>query len=236
MAERAAVLEELEKRFEGVSPGVKDVLTLAKKAEGGPFRQVRGLVADLLRVSVEAAPLVEVALGEIAQYVVVAPGRQLLDYLQAEPYQLAGRVGFLWLADASQTPAGPEVNLEGRSGVLGRADRFVETEPQYEPLARRLLGRTWIVQKLAQAVALAAGDGAGCSFVTLAGEMLAVDGTLAVGPRHPSSGLISRRSELRALRIQLSELEAGVQQVQTAVLRLDQQIAQDQERVDALAA
>ena len=38
----------------------------------------------------------------------------------------------------------------------------------------------------------------------------AADGTLSVGPRHASSGLLSRRSELRTLRVQLAELEAKV--------------------------
>jgi len=235
MAERVAVLEELEKRLEGFSPGVKDVLQMARNNPAGPLGQVRGLVADLLRVSVDAAPLVEVALGEAAQHVVVAPGRPLLDFLQAEPYQLSGRVGFIWLRDGSDRAAPPAIDLHGLPGVLGRADRFVETEPEYEPLARSLLGRTWIVEKLAQAVALAESEGAGCSFVTLAGEMLAAEGTLTVGPRHASSGLLSRRSELRTLRVQLAELEAKVEQAQTAVLRLDQQIVQDQQQADALA-
>ena len=235
MTERIAVLEELEKRLEGFSPGVKEVLQMARSDPVGPFRQVRGLLADLLRVSVDVAPLVEVALGEAAQHVVVAPGRPLLDYLQAKPYQLSGRVGFLWLREEGHRDAAPAVDLHGLPGVLGRADQFIETEPEYEPLAKRLLGRTWIVEKLAQAVALAESEGAGCSFVTLAGEMLAAEGTLTVGPRHASSGVLSRRSELRTLRLQLADLEAKVEQAQAAILRLDQQIVQDQRQADGLA-
>ncbi len=235
LAERIAVLEELEKRFEGLSPGVKDVMTLARQGNLPAFRQVRGLVADLLRVSVEAAPLVEVALGETAQHLVVGPGSALLEHLQAEPYQLTGRVGFLWF-DPADAPTRPAPNLDGKPGVLGRADRFVETEPEYEPLARRLLGRTWLVERLADAVALSRAEGRGMSFVTLSGEHLAADGTLGVGPRHASSGLISRRSELRTLRTQLAELAAKVTQAQAAVVRLDQQIVEDRQQVETLAA
>jgi chromosome segregation protein len=230
VAERISVLEELEKRYEGLSPGVKDVLALARGASSGPFGQVRGLVADLLRVSVEAAPLVEVALGETAQHVVAAPGSELLEYLQTGPCPFTGRVGFVWLSDRAEEPA-RDGGLEGQPGVLGRADRFVETEPEYEPLARRLLGRTWVVERLSDALALSTTAGPGSSFVTLAGELLAADGTLTVGPRHASIGLISRRSELRALRAQLAGLESEVQQAQTAILRLDQQIGQAQEHI-----
>jgi len=231
VAERISVLEELENRCEGLSPGVKDVLALARGASSGPFGQVRGLVADLLRVSVEAAPLVEVALGETAQHVVAAPGSELLEYLQTGARPFTGRVGFVWLSGRVEEAGGDGGGLEGQPGVLGRADRFVETEPEYEPLARRLLGRTWIVEKLSHALALSTTAGPGSSFVTLAGELLAADGTLTVGPRHASVGLISRRSETRALRTQLAGLETEVQQAQTAILRLDQQIGQAQEQL-----
>ena len=258
-AGRVSVLEELEKRYEGLSPGVKEVLTLARTAAGGPWGQVCGLLADLLRASVEAAPLLETALGDAVEHVVVRPGQELLDYLQQEPYRLTGRVGFLWLdaeprgrvsprletgfgetapreLEAGLAEAGPggDPNLEGEPGVLGRADRFVETESQYQRLARRLLGRTWIVENLGRALALARSQASGLSFVTLAGEHLTADGTLIVGPRNASSGLISRRSELRVLKAQLEELEARTEQGQSAVLRLDEQIAHDQSEVDGL--
>jgi len=57
-------------------------------------------------------------------------------------------------------------DLEGRPGVLGRADRFVETEARFAPLARRLLGRTWFVEKLSHALLLARSVGPGLTYVT----------------------------------------------------------------------
>ena len=232
VAGRVAVLEELEKRYEGLSPGVKEVLSRARGPDPGPFRQVCGLVADLLRVSVEAAPLIEAALGDLAQYVVLRPGREVLDHLCEHPYHFSGRVGFLWLEPQEEAEA---ETLEGQPGVLGRADRFVETEPAWQSLARRLLGRTWIVESLRHAVALAA-TGKGWHFVTLAGERLAADGTLSLGPRQATAGLISRRSQLRVLHAQLLELEGQIEQAQSAVLRLDEQIGQDEARVEVAAA
>ena len=72
------------------------------------------------------------------------------------------------------------VDLEGRPGVLGRADRFVETQARFLPLAKRLLGRTWLVEKLAQAIELARSVSRGLSFVTLSGELLEPDGTVGI--------------------------------------------------------
>ncbi len=90
------------------------------------------------------------------------------------------------------------------------------------------------MENLGRALALARSQASGLSFVTLAGEHLTADGTLIVGPRNASSGLISRRSELRVLKAQLEELEARTEQGQSAVLRLDEQIAHDQSEVDGL--
>ena len=97
--ERAAVLEELDRRQEGLSAGVKEVLAAARENTPGPFRHVRGLVADLFSVSVETAPLVEVALGEAAQHVVAAAiGTNCSTTLQPRSKaSSAGRVGFVWL-------------------------------------------------------------------------------------------------------------------------------------------
>jgi chromosome segregation protein len=246
-AERASVLEELQRRQEGVSAGVREVLAKAASAAqagDGPLRGVRGLVADLLNVSVEMAPLVEAALGPAAQYVVAEPSRELLEHLRDSSPQLAGRVGVVWLdgdADADSQGEATAVDGTARSpfptgdeGVVGRADRFVETQAALAPLATRLLGRTWIVKTLADALRLAATAG-GVDLVTMAGEVLQGDGTLIVGPRDGTSGLISRRSELRALTAQLAELQTKIQHSQTAVERLQAEVADRKRQVEICA-
>ena len=196
-SERSSVLEELVRRQEGLSAGVKEVLARAGDPADAAFRDIFGLVADVLSVSVEAAPLIEIALGQAAQHVVASPGGELMSYLHQESSRLAGRVGFVWLEGRKERSTAADVNFEGRPGVLGRADRFVQTQPKFAPLVERLLGRTWVVETLAQAMELAENCPEGLNFVTLAGELLQADGTLMVGPRHGATGLITRRSELR---------------------------------------
>jgi chromosome segregation protein len=104
---------------------------------------------------------------------------------------------------------------------LGRADRFVQTETQYEPLVRSLLGQTWIVESLSHALALADQGGPQTRFVTRAGEVVAANGTLLVGPRQFTIGLVSRRSELRALRRELSELQTRKQDTEQRQAAID---------------
>lgn len=234
-SERASVLEELENRFEGLSAGVKDVIVAAREARDGPFRQVRGLVADLFRVNVETAPLIDIALGERAQHVVIGAGEELLAFLEKETYRFKGRVGFIRLDALPPIAEETKVDLEGQPGVLGRAERFVEATGDVLALARRLLGRTWIVEKLGHALALKEKHG-DLAFVTLAGEFLASDGTLSVGSRQASAGLISRRSELRALKQLIAELETSINEASVARLQLEQQIAGEDRRLRSLSA
>jgi len=59
-AERAAVLDESCARHEGLSAGVKEVLQRAA-IRPTRLRGVHGVLADLFHVSVETAPLVEIA-------------------------------------------------------------------------------------------------------------------------------------------------------------------------------
>jgi len=238
-AERATVLEELQRRQEGLSAGVKEVLAQSQNAQSqnidGPFSGVCGLVADVLNVSVEVASLVEIALGSTAQHVVVTARSPLLEHLQGEPHRFAGRVGFVWLEDTAAGPP-PQFDLEGSAGILGRADKFVETEPRFGALAQPLLGGTWIVEKLVDAVRLAESVGARVDFVTLAGELLRADGTLIVGPQHASTGLISRRSQLRAINSQLAELETKIELARHNADATRQRVDQNRQQFKARSA
>ena len=238
--ERAAVLEELVRRHDGLSAGVKEVLSRSANTGDGVFRNVFGLVADLFQVGVETAPLVEIALGQVSQHLVAARSGELMSYLQAESHRLGGRVGFVWLDEGTKdselhpSPLSPLPSplLEGRPGVLGRADRFVKTDARFAPLVERLLGRTWFVEKLSHALLLARSVGPGLCYVTLAGELLDPDGTLTVGPRNITTGQISRRSQLRALEAQIVELKTAIEAASANQAELDERIEAHAQLVD----
>ena len=88
--ERIAVLSELESRLEGL--GWRRARNPASRARGrrrSHLGDVRGVVADLFHVDVDSAPLVEVALGERAQYVVVTSTSPLLEWLHGQPLKVA---------------------------------------------------------------------------------------------------------------------------------------------------
>ncbi len=181
--ERANVLRDLERRKEGLGPGVKDLLTQAQDTPLGPLGTVRGMVADLVRVDVKMAPLIDVALGELTQYVVVQGGA-LAEALAAGSWQPQGRVGILdWSVPESPAESAPP-NLHGRRAVIGRADEFVECDPPLRGLVEHLLSTTWCVETLADALRLQReSSSSGLRFVTRSGELVEAAGQLLAGPR-----------------------------------------------------
>jgi chromosome segregation protein len=229
--ERIAVLSELEGRLEGLDGGVQEILRLAREEPSHHLGDVRGVVADLFHVDVDSAPLVEVALGERAQYIVLASTSTLLEWLDAQPLRVAGRVGFLGIEGRHSLAALDHVELSAEPGVMGRADRFVESAPEYQVLARRLLGRTWLVDRLATARRLAQSIGRGLEFVTSDGELIAADGAIVVGPRQAATGVLSRRSELRSCHGKADALDQELAVQNELHTQLDQERCRQEELV-----
>lgn len=229
VTERINVLEDLQRRQEGVSGGVKSLLEMLRFRDDGPLSDVVGLVADLLQTEVHSAPLVDAALGDRTQYAVVR-GDRLQQAIIKGDIQIAGRVGLIRIDELPPHRPGDRIRLDGLRGVIGRADRMVQTEKQLQPLAKHLLGTTWLVDSLATALGLRKLSGAGLRFVTSRCELLEIDGSVVVGPSGAAAGLVSRRSELTAAhqerkhyRFQLVECE---EETEKLAARLEQDEAE----------
>jgi chromosome segregation protein len=236
VGERAAVLAELEQRLEGLSAGVKQALSEARSNAASPFRDVRGLVADLIDVNVDMAPLVDVALEDRAGHLVVGADRQLFDALAEGRCSLAGRVALVRYDMKSASGWTRPTDYSGQPGVVGRADQFVSVKPEYADLVQRLLGHTWIVESLSTALALSQQASRDARFVTLAGELVTADGLVVVGPRMAATGLVSRRAELRSLREQGVALNRQIADDEAQLATLGQNIADGERQLKALAA
>ncbi len=209
LTERAGVLSELENRLEGLTSAAKEVLIRARAAVGGPLSRIRGLLADQFVVSLEYAPAIEAALGELSGYLLVEPNDEFFEYLTRADAHFAGRIGFVRV-DRSDAASDDVVDFADDPAVIGRADRLIEVSPEFAHLASRLLGRTWVVRDLADALRLAEAHSGPFSFATLSRDVVAADGTLTLGARKGTTGIISRRSELRALAQQLTSLQARI--------------------------
>ena len=231
--QRQKVLEELEKRLEGINAGAKQLLEQARKSDSGPYREIIGVVADMVTVNVQHAGIVDVALGNAAQYLVV-DGHELLDLLASEQLKVKGRVGFIQFNSPPTLGADADVNINGEQGVIGRADRLVQVSTDYAPFVRKLLGGTWIVRTLNDAILLHQRSIGKVRLVTLDGEIVEADGTVIVGPKAVVTGLVSRRSELRMLSHEISELQKLTRDQESQLEDIRQVESENESRVEAL--
>jgi len=121
-------------------------------------------------------------------------------------------VGFIEAPQAGVVPEDEHAfaaDLSVVPGVVVRADALA-IEPDYvRGLAARLLSQTWIVETLVVARRLAA-QHATLRFVTLQGELIEPGGVLHAGLTPQETSIVSRRSELRQLRIDLRRLDEEI--------------------------
>jgi chromosome segregation protein len=238
LAGRIEVLEGLERSHEGLGTGVREVLALREQPAAGPWQTVVGMVADVLTVRREYAPLIDIALGEWSQRFVVRDMEQVSTALRLRTQAFSSRVSFVPLSNqqvavGDQSPAHPD--------IIARAADVVSCEnPELAGLPAQLLGRTLLVRDLATARAIAA-QFPGHRLITLQGELLEPDGTLTIGTHHAEAGILSRKSELRELRLQIAELDRRLTETEHNLTELrlrgteiDDHLGSTQEEIDAL--
>lgn len=250
---RKSLLEDLELRQEGLGIGVKEILTRAKTSPYPPWNSIVGNVAELLDVDLERAALLEVALGPRAHLIVLREYQSLLDYLTQGTVLLTSRVGFISIPDRFfDQPIGPIQkddrflhlqldpaslpDLSSEAGVVMRADQLVLSDKGTVGLAAAVLADTWIVDTMDVAIRLAAGAGHGLRFVTMQGELLESNGSLFVGTVRSETSVLSRKSELRRLRNDLTLLDQDIANAEHTLQAMYQTLTGADSELEAMAA
>jgi chromosome segregation protein len=216
---RAMLIEQLETDLDSLRDSVAQQNDEARWS-------VQGILADLLNVDYDSAPMVEAALGDRAHHLVIDSGEQLLASLADGERPFTGRASLERLDCQPAASVVDRVDLSGEPGVMGRADQFVESEPRYAPLVRRLLGRVWFVDSLSTAERLSRGLGRGLSFVTYQGESLTADGVLTIGPKDDTRCLLTRKARADELRAALQENEQAIERLSGEIETLEAAVAQ----------
>jgi chromosome segregation protein len=204
--ERAAIesrrhlLEEMRQAREGLGSAVKTILDAPDAFPG-----VRGMLGDAITTDRAHAMLVEAALGDSVQLLLVE-SHQSLTELCAKASTLNGRAMF---APATST----DDDNDDEDAVMRRIDglaipmlSLVYADPAARSIIRKLLGRTAVVDSIETALDLLHGELAGWRFVTRSGDVVEADGRIATGRRASGvneGGWLARNAEL-------SELEASV--------------------------
>lgn len=217
---RLAVLEDMERRLEGVDQGTRAVL--AWRQEDRTAGLVAGLVADLLRIDDPRVGLLQPVLSTFESYVVLRDMEAFVEELAQRP-EPPGPLRVVAL-DRLPDRVSP-ITYEHAPGFVARAADWVRCDPEFQPLAQHLLGRTIIVDTLDRALRLAPEALAGCVFITLDGEVVGADGRVIFGATRATAGLISRKAEIRQLRNELEEVETRLVNLTRRRMEVDEALS-----------
>lgn len=205
---RRQLLSDLDRQLEGVDSGVREVLQRMKKdPQGEAFKYVKGMVADLVAADVSNAMLIETALGDYDQYLVVENSRSFLDDASVLA-EFPGRVRAICMDRIPPFSNGRDFSQQ--QGFVAYAIDLVKYSPEAENLIKHLLGRTIVVESLADAERMASQNPQMYRYVTRAGELLDSEGRCQLGPAGAGAGLISRKSELREIEHQIAEVDERI--------------------------
>ena len=220
LASRIDVLKNLQDRQEGLKSGVREALA-RREQNTPPWKCVLGVLAESLQVPAEYADLVELALGENAQALVVNTDNELTEELMAQARALGGRVQFLPIEDDAR---GDRLIVFADDMPWTSLSSLVECPEHLRPLIERLLGTTFLVDDYPTAQQAIAED-ADLRLVTATGEVLQPDGLVSAGPARAASGILSRAAELRQLNEQLEEASAEIVTIEQALADVEEEIS-----------
>jgi chromosome segregation protein len=195
---RCSSLEELRARWEGCTRGVRSVV------ESSPDT-VRGVIADVLQVPEAYEAAVAAALGSRLQCLIVRDHDDAVRALRVLEGSGGGRASFIPL---SIRPPSSQADQGSRSLF-----DLVETAEEYRPLAQCLLGNVFVVDTVAEAVALWRRNGTPAVAVTRKGELIDALGVLSGGGDRPlEETLLARNREIRDLRAKIATATAAANQ------------------------
>jgi len=211
------LLDELERKMEGVGAGVRALLEKKAAApDDEVFKSIRGMVGDVFDADVVHAKIIEAAIGDLDQYVVLGHSDAFLSYQDLFD-ALPGRLSAVCLDRLP--PVITEPVLPDHPGVVSSAVDMVRYDGEYARLVRHLLGKTVVVDTLEHALALARTDPSERRFVTLAGEVVEPNGCVSVGPPSSRAGLIARKSERRNVETEMADVESRISSLEQQLER-----------------
>lgn len=216
---KISFLENLERNLEGFSKSVKIVVNASKN---GKLRGICGPVSRVISVPTKYDVAIETALGAAMQNIVTntdEDAKQAIRYLKSID---GGRATFLPL-NTIKAKELKENGLDDCYGYLGIAAELCDCEDRYKGILYSLLGRIVIVEDLNSATAIAKKYSYRFKIVTIDGQVVNAGGSLTGGSLNKNMGLLSRSSEIDALKSQSENLKKAAQNAEIQSEKITQE-------------
>ena len=203
------VLEDMENEFDGYSKSVKSVMTAYSQGrlKGAT---IYGPLSNLVTTDKKYITAIETAMMSVSQNIVTQneqDAKTAINYLKNNKL---GRATFMPVS----TIKGRSADVSAASklkGYIAVAKELVEFDSLYDGIVGNVLGATVVVDNIDNAIAMAAKCGHKFRIVTLEGEVMQAGGAMSGGSTGKGSGFLSRKSEIEALAVQISELKESLE-------------------------
>jgi chromosome segregation protein len=206
---RFDVLGDVERSMAGYHTSVKSVMQAVKSGRFSA-QDIRGTVADIIKIDKQYATAVEIALGGALQHIIVsneAIAKRAISFLKETG---AGRATFLPLTSIKgSTLDNPD--LYKQDGFVGLGHEIVGCDEQYAGIIKSLLGRTAFAEDIDCATLIAKNNSYKFKLVTLDGQVINAGGSYTGGSVKKSEGIIGRKHEIDQLKKQLDSLTAQLE-------------------------
>ncbi len=199
------VLDRSIEHYDGFYGGVR-ALMKEKKKNPDKWKDMKAVVADLIKVPPQYQVALEMVLGNALQFIVVNNAdfcNICLDYLKKNRL---GRVTFIPL-DIIHVPRPKKelTRLKNKKGVVGEALELISYDSSASSAIQYLLNNTVVTETLDNAIALKK-ERFSVRFVSLDGELLNPSGII-VGGSHRSLGILERKNSLARLQERAADLQ-----------------------------
>ncbi len=199
------VLSDMEAKRQGLNEAVKEILT----AESQKCDYIEGIVADVITADPHYASAVEAALEGLTDALLINSTGQFLQDNELQN-KLDSRIRVICMDRIE--PFHDRVDLSEVPGVLGRLVEFVQYNGPFSQTVWDLLGRVVLVETLDVAIGLSGRLDKDYRYVTLEGQVFSHGHLLNVGPVGKNVGLISRKSRIQQLQLDVDQLNEHIQE------------------------
>ena len=229
--QRADVLQRMVDSFDGYIESVKFVMREYNAGNIEGAGKIYGPLSTLISVDSEYMTAIDTALGASLQNIVVDNEATAKAAIGALKRKGAGRATFYPITSVKGQSETEEIKrAKGAHGFVGRADSLVKTDNSYRQIIEMLLARTLVFDNIDNATAAAKSVGYKVKMVTLDGQVIHAGGSFTGGSAKRDSGILSRVSEISALKEKADKLSGQIDDINEALAEIDGEIKEATEK------
>lgn len=211
---RHSLLVDMEKKFEGYSRSVREIMLLCEKSEKSGSG-IHGTLAQLISVDKEYETAVEVALGGALQNIVTSTEEDAKRMIEHLKKNRLGRATFLPISSIKCRERFDESAVENMPGYVSVASKVVRCDPKYRDIIDSLIGKVVIAKDLDSGISIARKFNYRFRVVTIEGEVLNTSGALTGGSMEGKDcGLLGRSREASGLQKSIAKIKKQIEDME----------------------